>query len=70
MSNDERLLKLDFISETGELIASYGLAIAAAAAAERIDILEMALRQARSVLIEGIREFKALVPHDGGAAND
>ena len=70
MSNDERLLKLDFICETGELIASYGLAIAAAAAAERIDILEMALRQARSVLIEGITEFKALSPNKGGAEND
>ena len=68
MSDIDRLLKLDFIHETGELIASFGLAVAAAAAAERIDVLETALRQTHIALIGAIGEFKALVSEkDGGA---
>lgn len=55
-----RLLALDFIAECGDLIASFGAAIAAAASAERLDVLELALRQARFALLEGIAEFKAL----------
>ncbi len=68
--HDARLLRLDFIAEIGDLLVVAGAAIAAAASAERVDVLELALRQARAVLVEGIAEFKALVPHDGGAAND
>jgi len=58
--NDKRLISLDFICECGDLLVTAGAAIAAAASAERVDVLEMALRQARSILLEGIAEFKAL----------
>jgi hypothetical protein len=65
MAAESRAIKLDFIIEVGELITSFGLAITAAASAERLDILEMALRQARAALLDGIAEFKALTPNDG-----
>ena len=59
-ANDKLLIALDFIGECGNLLVTAGAAIAATASAERIDILEMALHQARSTLIEGINEFKSL----------
>ena len=59
-NDDHIILSLDFIGECGDLLVTAGSAIAAAASAERIDVLEMALRQARSILIESISEFKAL----------
>lgn len=62
-----RLLALDFIAECGDLIASFGAAIAAAASAERLDVLELALHHARSALFEGITEFKSLNTKEGGA---
>jgi len=65
--NDKRLISLDFLSECGYLLVTAGAAIAAAASAERVDVLEMALRQARSILLEGIAEFKALSASSGGA---
>ena len=60
LDNDKKLISLDFLGECGDLLVMAGAAIAAAAAAERIDVLEMALRQTRSILIEGISEFKSL----------
>jgi hypothetical protein len=60
VSNDKRIIKLDFVAECGDLLVTAGAAIAAAASAERIDVLEMALRQARVILLDGIAEFKAL----------
>lgn len=67
VKNDTRLLRLDFICEVGDMLVTSGAAIAAAAAAERVDVLEIALRQARAILLDGIAEFKALTPKDGGA---
>lgn len=64
-SKDKLLISLDFLGECGDLLVSAGAAIAAAASAERIDVLEMALRQARSILVESISEFKTL-KHEGG----
>ena len=66
-ANDARLLSLDFLAETGELLASFGAAICAAAAAENVEVLELALRHARGALLDGIAEFKALGPKLGGA---
>lgn len=60
LDNDKKLISLDYLNEIGNLLMTAGAAVAAAAAAERIDILEIALRQARSTLIEGINEFKSL----------
>jgi hypothetical protein len=65
--NDTRLLRLDFICEVGDMLVTSGAAIAAAASAERVDVLELALRQARNVLLDGIAEFKKLSQADGGA---
>lgn len=57
---DAELLSLDFLGECGELLASFGAAMCAAAAAENREVLELALRHARSTLLEAIAEFKAL----------
>lgn len=54
VARDQRLLRLDFIGECGDTLVSLGAAISAASAAERLDVLEPALRQARLTLIEGI----------------
>ena len=67
--NDAKLIALDFIGEMGDLLASFGAAIAAAAAAENRDALELGLRHARGALIEAIAQFRAL-PNDGGAGNE
>ena len=64
--NDARLLQLDFICEVGDMLVTAGAAITAAASAERVDVLELALLQARNTLLSGIAEFKKLVA-DGGA---
>lgn len=64
--NDARLLRLDFIAEGGDMLVTTGATIAAAASTERLDVLELALRQARAVLLETISEFKALPHHTGG----
>jgi hypothetical protein len=60
--NDKRLISLDFLSECGDLLVTAGAAIAAAASAERLDVLELALQQARNTLIEMISEFKSIYP--------
>jgi hypothetical protein len=62
---DNRLIKLDFVAECGDLLVTAGAAIAAAASAERIDVLEMALRQARAILLDAIAEFKTLTQQRG-----
>ena len=67
--NDAKLIALDFISECGDLLASFGAAIAAAAAAENREALELALRHARNTLSEAIGQYKAL-SNDGGVRND
>lgn len=63
---DSNLLKLDFIGDCGDLLASFGAAICAAAAAENREALELALKHARSTLLEAIAEFKTLSA-EGGA---
>lgn len=65
--NDARLLRLDFIAEGGDMLSTAGAAIAAAASAKRTDVLELALRHARAVLVETIAEYKSLSHHTGGA---
>lgn len=67
VDKDRRLLALDFIAEVGDMLVTAGAAIAAAASCERIDVLELALRQARAILLDGIAEFKALDTTNGGA---
>ena len=64
--HDAKLIALDFIGEMGDLLASFGAAIAAAAAAENREALELALRHARGALIEVIGQFRKL-SNDGGA---
>ncbi|GEM_PF-2276727 len=64
-ARDQRLMSLDFLGEVGDSLVTLGAAICAAAAAENIVVLELALRQVRSTLLEGIAEFKAIAP--GGA---
>lgn len=63
--NDKRILSLDFISEIGELLICFGSAISAAATAENVEALELALRHAQSTLIEGISEFKLISNKEG-----
>jgi len=60
--NDKRLVSLNFLGECSDLLVAAGTAIAAAALAERLDVLELALRQARNTLIEMISEFKSIHP--------
>lgn len=69
VSNDARLISLDFVGECGDLLVIAGGAITAAASAERVDVLELALRQARAILLDGIAEFKA-VTQLGSERND
>ena len=65
LARDQRLMSLDFLGEVGDSFVTLGAAICAAASAENIVVLELALRQARSTLLEGIAEFKTIAP--GGA---
>jgi len=58
--NDARLISLDFIGEAGEILCSLSAAVVASASTERLDLLELSLRQARATLIEAIREFKKI----------
>ena len=58
--DEKRLISLDFITECGDLLVTAGAAIAVAASAERLDVLELALRQAQHTLIEIISEFKSI----------
>ena len=60
LDNDKKLISLDFVSECGSMLMVAGTTICAAASAERFDILEAAIRQARSILIEAISEYKKI----------
>lgn len=64
---DARLLGLDYLAELGDSLVVAGAAIAAAASAENVTVVEAALRQARGVLMDAIGEFKSLPPQDGDA---
>jgi hypothetical protein len=57
---DAQLLRLDFICEAGEIIATLGAAVAAAAGSGNMELCELALRQCRGALLEAISEFKDL----------
>ncbi len=65
---DQRLLALDFIAELGDQLVIAGAAIAAAASAENVGVIEVALRQARAVVVDAIGEFKSLPPQEDGGA--
>ena len=65
---DQRLLALDFIAELGDQLVVAGAAIAAAASAENVGVIEVALRQARAVVVDAIDEFKSLPPQEDGGA--
>lgn len=66
IDDDIRKMKFDFVSETGDMLVTAGAAIAAAASAENVAVLELALRNARAILVNAITEFRALQA-DGGA---
>lgn len=66
LTRDQRLMSLDFLGEVGDSFVMLGAAICAAASAENIVVLELALRQARSTLLEGIAEFKTIAPGGTG----
>ena len=65
VNDDKRLLALDFLCEVGDMVATAGAAIAAAAAAERYDVLELAFRQASRAISDGISELKIISPKIG-----
>lgn len=67
-TRDQRLLALDFIGELGDHLVVAGAAIAAAASAENVGVIEATLRSARAVLVDAIGEFKALAPQEDGGA--
>jgi hypothetical protein len=56
--NDKRLISLNILGECSDLLSTAGTAIAAAASAERVDVLEMAFCQASSILLERTAELK------------
>lgn len=64
---DARLLSLDYLAELGDDLVMAGAALAAGACAENVGVIELALRSARTVLMDAIGEFKSLPPQDGGA---
>lgn len=70
VNNDTRLLSLDFIAEIGDMLSTGGAAIAAAASAERYDVLEFAFRQVGNALADGLAEYRAIAPKEGGPAHD
>ncbi len=69
INDDIRKMKFDFLAEMGDLLVSAGDAVAGAASAERVDVLEMALRNARAILVDAICEFRAL-SNEGGADDE
>jgi hypothetical protein len=68
LARDQRLLALDFIAELGDQLVVAGAAIAAAASAENVGVIEVALRSARAVVVDAIGEFKSLPPQEDGGA--
>lgn len=65
IDDDLRKMRLDYLSELGDLLVSGGAAIAAAAGAERIDVLEMSLRFARNTIVDAITTFRSLEDQGG-----
>ncbi len=59
---DARLLQFDFLSEVADGLVMAGAALAAGASAENVTIIELALRQARATVIEGVSTFRELSP--------
>ncbi|WP_292528306.1 hypothetical protein [Methylocystis sp.] len=57
---DQRLLSLDFLGEVGDSFVTLGAALCAAASAENLVVIEMALRQMRATIVEGIAVYKAI----------
>lgn len=62
---DARLISLDFISEIGELLIAFGAAVSASAASENIQLLELSLRKAHLVLMDGIDELQHISINEG-----
>lgn len=63
---DQQLLGLDFIGELGDQLVVAGAAIAAAASAGNVGVIEVSLRLARALVVELIGEFKSLPPQEEG----
>lgn len=61
---DARLLQLDYLSELGNGLVMAGAALVAGASGENLTIIELALRQARATVIEGVSTFRELSPKD------
>ncbi len=60
---DARLLQFDFLGgDVAEALISAGACLASGAAAENLVIIELALRNGRAALLEGIAEFRELSP--------
>ncbi|MFO1126405.1 MAG: hypothetical protein U1E25_14750 [Methylocystis sp.] len=57
---DARLLRLDYLSELGDGLVTAGAALVAGASAENLHLVELALRQARTTVIEGVSTFREL----------
>jgi hypothetical protein len=58
--HDDDLLRRDFICELGETLILAGNTINTASASGRYDLLELAVLQARNILLEIIDESKIL----------
>ncbi|MGD9658759.1 MAG: hypothetical protein AB7U61_14170 [Methylocystis sp.] len=61
---DRLLIALDFIGEAGDRLTIAAMAVCAAAAAENVAALELALRMARATLADAIAEFRRIAPRD------
>lgn len=58
--HDDDLLRRDFIGELGGSLIIAANAINTAAAGDDDDLLELAIRQARKIVVDIIDEFKTL----------
>jgi hypothetical protein len=54
------LLRFDFLSEVADGLVMAGAALAAGASAENLFVVEAALRQARSAVVEGVFTFREI----------
>lgn len=66
ITNDKRLLSLDFVAEIGDMLAIAGAAISSAASAGRQDVLELAFHQAQNAIADGLNELSALADQNSG----
>lgn len=60
LQRDACLLRFDFLGDVAEALISAGACPASGAAAENLVIIELALRNGRASLLEGIAEFREL----------